>query len=45
MLLPSHHRPMSLAGVRQWSDFVCLFGLKLFGAQKNRLTAVNNFTC
>ena len=31
---------MRLAGVRQWSDFVCLFGLKLLGAQKNRLTAV-----
>ena len=43
MLLPSHHRPMRLAGVRQWSDFVCLFGLKMLGAQKNRLTAVNNF--
>ena len=43
MLLPSHHRPMRLADVRQWSDFVCLFGLKLLGAQKNRLTAVNNF--
>ena len=42
MLLPSHHRPMRLADVRQWSDFVCLFGLKLLGAQKNRLTAVNN---
>ena len=23
----------------------CLFGLKLLGAQKNRLTAVNNFPC
>ena len=34
--------PMRLAGVRQWSDFVCLFGLKLLGAQKNHLTAVNN---
>ena len=45
MLLPSHHRSMRLAGVRQWSDFVCLFGLKLLGAQKNRLTAVNNFPC
>ena len=33
---------MRLAGVRQWSDFVCLFGLKLLGAQKNRLTAVNS---
>ena len=42
MLLPSHHRSMRLAGVRQWSDFVCFFGLKLLGAQKNRLTAVNN---
>ena len=38
-------RPMRLAGVRQWSDFVCLFGLKLLGTQKNRLTAVNNFPC
>ena len=36
---------LRLAGVRQWSDFVCLFGLKLLGAQKNRLTAVNNFPC
>ena len=45
MLLPSHHRSMRLAGVRQWSDFVCLFGLQLLGAQKNRLTAVNNFPC
>ena len=35
----------ALSGVRQWSDFVCLFGLKLLGAQKNRLTAVNNFPC
>ena len=41
MLLPSHHRPRRLAGVRQWSDFVCLFSLKLLGAQKNRITAVN----
>ena len=45
MLFPSHNRPMRLADVRQWSDFVCLFGLKLLGAQKNRLTAVNNFPC
>ena len=45
MLLPSHHRSMRLAGVRQWSDFVCLFGLQLLGAQKNHLTAVNNFPC
>ena len=45
MLLPSHHWSMRLAGVRQWSDFVCLFGLQLLGAQKNRLTAVNNFPC
>ena len=45
MLLPRHHRPMRLAGVRLWSDFVCLFGLELLGAQKNRLTAVNNFPC
>ena len=42
MLLPSHHRSMRLAGVRQLSDFVCFFGLKLLGAQKNRFTAVNN---
>ena len=45
MLLLSHHRSMRLAGVRQWFDFVCLFGLQLLSAQKNRLTAVNNFPC
>ena len=37
--------PERLAGVRQQSDFVCLLGLKLLGAQKNDLTAVNNFLC
>ena len=45
MLLPSHHRSMRLAGVRQWSDFVCLFGLQLLDAQKKRLTVVNNSAC
>ena len=45
MLLPSHHRSVRLAGVQQWSDCVCLFGHQLLGAQKNRLTAVNNFPC
>ena len=31
--------------IKSLSDFVCLFGLKLLGAQKNRLIAVNNFPC
>ena len=37
MLLSGYHQPLCLAGVRRWSNFVCLFGLKLLGAQKNRL--------
>ena len=37
MLIEGQHRPMPFAGVRQWSNSVCLFGLKLLGAQKNCL--------
>ena len=38
VVFPDHTHLLFLTGVRQWSNFVCLFSLKRLGAQKNRLT-------